>query len=50
MVQAILHKDLQLSKKLARWLTKMVYYEIKKEQVRMYEAFVMINAAIPWSS
>jgi hypothetical protein len=31
MVHATLHKDLQLSKKSARWMTKMVYNEMKKD-------------------
>jgi hypothetical protein len=42
MVHATLHKDLQLSKKSARWLIKMIYYAMQKEQVRMIEAFVAI--------
>jgi hypothetical protein len=32
-VHATLHKDLQLSKKSARWVTKLLYEEMKKEQL-----------------
>jgi hypothetical protein len=46
MVHATLHKDLQLSKKLARWMTILVDKEIKKEQVRTCEASVDIFAAV----
>jgi hypothetical protein len=35
--QSTLHKDLELSKKSARRVTKMVYYEMKNERVRTWE-------------
>jgi hypothetical protein len=37
-VHVILHKNLQLSKKSARWGTKMLYKETKKERLRSCEA------------
>ncbi len=39
-------KDLKLSKKSARWLTKLTDKEMKKEQVRMCEAFVSNFATV----
>jgi hypothetical protein len=38
MVHATLHKDLQLSNTSARWVTKMVYYEMQKKRVRTCKA------------
>ncbi len=35
MVHATLLKDLRLSKKSARWVSKLLYEEMKKERVRM---------------
>jgi hypothetical protein len=35
MVHNTLHKDLRLSKKSARWVSKLLYKEMKKERVRM---------------
>jgi hypothetical protein len=46
MKRAILHKDLQLSKKSARLVTKILYEEMWKEQLRMFEA-VMARVAMP---
>jgi hypothetical protein len=44
MVHTTLHKDMALSKKLARWVTKLFYEEMKKERVRTWtcKAFVVI--------
>jgi hypothetical protein len=39
MVHTALHVDLQLSKKSARWVTKLLYADMKKVKVRMWEAF-----------
>jgi hypothetical protein len=33
MIHATFHKDLQLSKKSAKWVTKILYYEKKKENM-----------------
>ncbi len=47
MVHAILHKDMKLAKKLARWVPKLTDKKTKKERVRMCEAFIAIIAAVP---
>jgi hypothetical protein len=39
-IDATLRKDLKLFKKLARWLPKLTDKEMKKERVRMCDAFV----------
>jgi hypothetical protein len=44
-VHAILHKDLQLSKKLAWWVIKLLYEEMKKEQFRMCKVIIAMIAA-----
>jgi hypothetical protein len=43
-VHATLYKDLQLSKKSARWVTKMLYEKIKKERLEMCEAVMSMIA------
>ncbi len=45
MIRVALHKDLQLSKKSARWVTKRLYEEMKKETVSVHEAIVAMIAA-----
>ncbi len=45
MVHTTLHKDLQLSKKSARWAIKLLYEEMKKEQLRTCEVIAMIAVA-----
>jgi hypothetical protein len=40
MVHATLHKDLQISKKLARWVTNMLYGKMKKERLRTCKAIM----------
>jgi hypothetical protein len=45
-IHTTLHKNLQLSKKSARWPTKLLIEEMKKERVRMCEALVAIIAAV----
>jgi hypothetical protein len=42
-VHETLHKDLQLSKKSARWAPKLMDVKIKKGQVRTCKAFVVIT-------
>ncbi len=46
-VHATLDKDLQLSNKSAMWVTKLLYKEMKKEQVRTCEVFVVIITVAP---
>jgi hypothetical protein len=43
-VHGSLHKDLQLSKKSARWVTKLLEEEMKKERVSTRETFIVIIA------
>jgi hypothetical protein len=47
MAHATLHKDLRISKKSARWVTKLLNKEIENEQIKKCEAFIMIIAALP---
>jgi hypothetical protein len=49
-VHTTLHKDMALSKKLARWATKVFSEEMKKEGVRTCEVLVLIIAAATSSS
>jgi hypothetical protein len=46
-VHATLDKDLQLSNKSAMLVTKLLYKEMRKEQVRTCEVFVVIITAAP---
>ncbi len=45
MIHGALHKDLKLSQKSTRWVTKMLYEEIKKERVRVCEGIMVMVAA-----
>jgi hypothetical protein len=49
-VHTTLHKDLQLSKKSARWMIKLLDEEMKKEPVKTCKVFIAIQAAISWPS
>jgi hypothetical protein len=44
MIPGALHKDLQLSQKSTLWVTKMLYEEMNKERVRVYEAITVMIA------
>jgi hypothetical protein len=46
MVHATLQKDIHLSKKSARWVNKMLYEKMKKEQVKICEAVLALIAAM----
>jgi hypothetical protein len=46
MVHATLHKELQLSKKSARWVTKMLCEEMKKEQLRTCKEVMLMIACL----
>jgi hypothetical protein len=46
-VHATLYKDLQLSKKSARWVTKTLYKTMKEERGRVHEVILGMIAAAP---
>jgi hypothetical protein len=46
-VHATLYKDLQLSKKSARWVTKTLYKKMKEERGRVHEVILGMIAAAP---
>ncbi len=48
MIHAALHKDLQLSKKSAWWVTKRLYEEMKKETVSGSEVIVAMITTASW--
>jgi hypothetical protein len=47
MVHATLHNDLKLCKKSAKWLSKLMDKEMKKERVKTCEAFIALIPTVP---